>query len=220
MKQVKRYYQSKSLHYGMSGLRQRYLLKVIGPINGKSILDIGCASGYFGRQLKLKNNRVIGIDISLPAIKKAKKVLDRAYCLDVEASPLPFKEKFDLIILTEVLEHLFQPEQTIKRLLRFLKPRGQIVISTPNISFLPHRLRFLMGKFTYSDQGVFDVSHIHFFNYSSLKQILKLCRLSVRRENHLIFPQTFNQLLKAFPNLFAYQLILLAERSKTGLKNQ
>ena len=210
MNNITAYYHRKSAHYGMSGLRRRHILELIGPVKHLKVLDVGCATGYLGAKLKSMDNYVIGIDISAPAIKQAKKVLDQAYCFNLETTTIPGKQKFDLIIISEVIEHLFQPHQVIKKLVTRLKPHGRIIITTPNISYWINRLTFLLGKFAYTNQGMFDDSHIHFFNYPSLQTLLKNNNLSMVQENHVTFPYTFKSFLKYFPNLFAYQLIISA----------
>ena len=87
------YYDQKSLSYGISGLRRQHLLDLIGPTRGKTILDVGCATGYVGAILNRMGNTVIGIDISASAVKKAQKVLNHAYCLDIETDPFPLRRR-------------------------------------------------------------------------------------------------------------------------------
>ena len=215
---ITRYYDNKSVEYGMSGLRQRHLLSIIGLLKNKTVLDVGCSTGYFGKILKAANNYVVGIDISKSAIKIAKKNLDEAYCVNIENELLPTKRKFDLIILSEVIEHLFDPESTLKKVIRHLKKNGLIIITTPNISFLPNRISILFGKFEYQEQGMFDVGHIHFFNYYTLLNLLKKCDLKLTRENHIAFPLTLNFLVKYIPNISAYQFIIAAKKSSSWPK--
>lgn len=213
MDKLATYYRHKSPTYGMSGLRRRHLLEIIGRVHKLHILDVGCATGYFGSILKHQDNQVTGIDISSSAITIAKKVLDQAFCINLETKKIPGRERFDLIICSEVIEHLFDPQAVIKKLLTRLKPKGRLIITTPNISFWRNRLTFLLGHFAYTNQGMFDESHIHFFNYPTLKQLLKDCGLILDEENHLTMPYTLKNMLKIRPNLFAYQLIISAQQA-------
>lgn len=212
MNSIRSYYNQKALGYGMSGLRQKHLLELIGPMKGKKILDVGCASGYFGKLLRQRGNTVYGIDISQKAVKQARKVLDKAYCVDLENDPLPFLNTFDVIVIAEVLEHLFQPQAVVEKLVKRLKPQGKLIITTPNISYWVNRLNFFFGKFEYTNQGMFDEGHIHFFNDPSLKMLIKNVRLRISKENHVIIPITLRFVCKYFPNVFAYQLIIAAQR--------
>lgn len=140
----------------------------------KNILDIGCNTGELGEYLK--NNKqatVSGIDISDTAIQRAKQVLDQAACLNIENQDLPFKEKsFDVIICADVLEHLFDPLATLKKLKKYLKDDGFILISVPNIANVYVRLNLLLGRFNYQESGILDSTHVHFFTLYSIKQTL------------------------------------------------
>ncbi len=158
-------------------------------------------------------NEVVGVDISEKAINEAKKVLDNALILDVQEDNLPFPENyFDIIILTETLEHLFLPEKAIEQSKRVLKNDGFIIVTTPNFLVLSNRIKMLFGHFKYTDSGFLDKGHIHFFTYKELLSFLNQEGLKIVMENHLVcfrFPEFF---IRVSPSLFAFQFVVKAQK--------
>jgi 2-polyprenyl-3-methyl-5-hydroxy-6-metoxy-1,4-benzoquinol methylase len=89
-------------------------------------LDVGCNMGNLGEKLiKEKNCKVWGIDYCEKAIEIAKKKLTKAIVFDLETYQIPFsKEKFDLIIFADVLEHTRYPEIILRKYLSILNEGG------------------------------------------------------------------------------------------------
>jgi len=89
---------------------------ILNTYTFKSILDIGCGKGKFTSLLKSKNNKVKGIDISLTAIKKAKERYPNISfeCMDIKKDFNNLKEKFELIIMKEILSYLENWRDIIK----------------------------------------------------------------------------------------------------------
>src|SRR3989338_5388597 len=128
-----------------------------------NILDLGCARGYFAKELLKKNCRVWGIDADKGAVQEAKK-----YCVDAKVADLDElssrlnRDTFDYILLLDVLEHLRNPHRLLKLLRKYLKKDGEIIVSVPNIAFISLRLSHMAGKFDYKKTGIMDESHLHF----------------------------------------------------------
>jgi len=103
------------------------------------ILEVGCGMGYLTYSLYKEGFNIKGCDISEVAIEKAKQTYssiekDRYFVGDIFEMSLNNNEFYDTIILTEVIEHIFEPLVFIKALLKLLKPNGHIIITTPNKS--------------------------------------------------------------------------------------
>jgi SAM-dependent methyltransferase len=88
-------------------------------------------------------------------------------------------QKFDIIIFSDVLEHLYDPVGVIKSYKSLLKQDGTIVLSVPNIANIFSRIALLFGFFNYSETGVMDKTHIRFFNRKNLKQLAKESDLKI-----------------------------------------
>ncbi len=206
----KEYYKDKSLKYGIGGTRRKRVFGLIGDVKNKKILDMGCATGYIGSELKMMGNYVVGVDISEPAVKQAREKLDEAYAMNIVGDwPEEIKKrKFDLIIMAEILEHVFDPANILKKAHSILAEGGEAIITTPNILAWHHRIKFVFGKFKYENQGTFDFGHIRFFTYPYLKKILNESGFRIVKENHIIYPGKLTKILRFWPSMFANQFIV------------
>ncbi len=207
MKKIKTYY-NQSGNYGISRVRLDKIMELAGQIRGKKILDIGCSDGRLGQYLASQGAIVHGCDISEKAVLKAKKVLAKAFVFDVECDNWDeFEKNYDLVIATEVIEHLFCPEKFLNNIKNIVPPTGEIIITTPNFLMWTFRLRMLGGQFDYTDSGFWDRGHVHFFTYFSLKKMIQADGFTIVQENHIIHPKIPNWLGKIRPSLFVYQII-------------
>jgi 2-polyprenyl-3-methyl-5-hydroxy-6-metoxy-1,4-benzoquinol methylase len=144
---------------------------------GLNVLDVGCGSGLHGDVLKRELGHVVtGVDNSTVSIEKARTRLARAFIGDVtkpgEYSLASKDEKFDLILFSDILEHLYDPKQVLVEHTKLLKPGGHVVVSIPNIAIWQARLTILLGRFTYHDTGTFDRTHIRFFTRRTISELL------------------------------------------------
>lgn len=208
------YYNNKIIPFSIGGRRRKKTMPMLVDIHNQKVLDIGCATGYIGAVLKKQGNYVVEIDIIKKDIVKAKKILDEAYVFDIETgNTIILGKNYDLIIMVEVIEHLFDPEKAISRFLPLLKPDGKILISTPNFVHLYNRLKVLLGILEYEEETVINKSHIHFFTYVTFKKLIIQLNLKIIAENFVILPETLFSVLKFWPNLFAHQVIILAKKN-------
>ena len=207
------HYQDKSVNYGIAHTRLKRILDLVGGISGKKVLDIGCARGYVGSRIKAMGNYVVGVDIAESAVKEAEKVLDKTYVFDLEGSWPDLGNKFDLAILPEILEHVFDPIEVLKKVFSALDDDGEIIITTPNLLLWTNRIKIMFGKFEYTDQGLMDFGHIRFFTYKYLNKVLKDSGFKIEKENHIIFPGKLTRFLKSWPSLFATQFIVKARKN-------
>jgi 2-polyprenyl-3-methyl-5-hydroxy-6-metoxy-1,4-benzoquinol methylase len=155
-----------------------------GLPRGLDVLDVACGSGVHGAELKrLYGHRVVGVDLSAGSIEKAKTRLDEAYVADIthpEFYPKFGRSTFDIIVLSDILEHVSDPLDVIARHLPFLSPGGHVLISLPNIAIWNVRFELLFGRFEYQDTGTLDRTHMRFFTRRSLRQFLADAGLAVR----------------------------------------
>lgn len=207
------YYRKKSVNYGIASTRLKKILGLVSGISGKKVLDVGCAKGHVGLKIRAMGNYVVGVDVSEPAIMEAAKVLDRTVAFDLEGGWPELGTRFDLAILPEVLEHVFDPVEVLKKVSASLNDGGKIIITTPNILLWTNRIKLLFGKFEYTDQGLMDFGHIRFFTYKYLKEVLRKSGFKITEENHIIFPGKLTVILKWWPGLCASQFIIKAKKS-------
>lgn len=194
--------------------------------NGSKVLDVGCAEGYFAKELQKKNCSVWGIEIDSYAAKKAKKFCKEVFVRDIDKiNTLPLKKGFfDYILLLDIIEHLKDQLSLLKFIQLYLKKGGSIIISTPNIAFISIRLGLLTGHFDYQKMGIMDKTHLHFYTKTSLQEIIKNSGLVVDKIdvasgfsqitlcgkylNHIPKYWQYN-ITKLWDTLLAYQFIAL-----------
>ncbi len=142
--------------------------------NNSYILDIGSAQGDLIQQLlDEKNCKVVGIDKDLQAASKRN--LDLIKCdLNRELPNLNYSD-FDYILFLDVIEHLENPEDFLNKLYNKISDNEkiEILISTPNISFMIIRLMLLFGSFNYGKRGILDKTHTRLFTFQSFKKLIK-----------------------------------------------
>lgn len=137
--------------------------------HAKSILDIGSGRGFMLYYLKkyYRYARTAGTQISKNALEFSRNRL-RLEIYDKDLLELSFgQEKFDMITMWHVLEHLREPEKYIEKIRALLKNNGKLVIEVPNFESWTRRLT---GKYWLG----FDIDyHIHFFTPGSLSGLLQ-----------------------------------------------
>jgi 2-polyprenyl-3-methyl-5-hydroxy-6-metoxy-1,4-benzoquinol methylase len=206
---LKKYYNRENAEYGITSSRTKKIMDFFEGIRGKKVLDVGCAGGYLGKRVKDLGNEVSGIDISYVSIKESEKVLDKAFVVDIQEENFPFEANyFDIVILSEVIEHLFFPEIALEKIKMVLKENGKLIITTPNLLVFSNRIRILFGYFEYTEKGIIIPEHIRFFSHDSLVKFLKKNGFKVMRENNIIHPKIPEFLGNIFPNLFSYQMVI------------
>ncbi len=145
---------------------------------GSSVaLDVGCGQGSLGRAIAERGHSVWGIEANAEAADKARGRLSQLIQEDITAVPEIRKklgtQKFDILVFSDVLEHLPDPFSIFKSYMDFLKPGGMVLVSVPNALVWTNRLAFLFGRFEYADTGVMDRTHLRFFTFKTAKRFVR-----------------------------------------------
>ena len=156
-----------------------------GLPKGLDVLDVGCGSGVHGAELKrIHQHNVTGVDLSEESIRRASTRLAAAHVADItrpEDYPFASGPGFDVILFSDILEHIYDPVTVLRSHLKLLKPGGYVLISLPNVAIWNVRLELLFGRFRYQDTGTLDRTHIRFFTRRSFRELLASCGLEVAR---------------------------------------
>ncbi len=144
------------------------------PVGAQTILDIGCAEGYFGKYLKeTRSVEVWGVEIDEKAALIARDHIDNVLLGDVTLllNDIP-DQYFDCIVFNDVLEHLVNPYKVLTEIKNKLTPHGMLVCSIPNVRYLPVLKELMIKKqWEYADNGVLDKSHLRFFTLKSIQKM-------------------------------------------------
>jgi len=99
-----------------------------------SILDVGCGSGLLAKKLKvLPYKSYLGVDLSAEAIAQAAPVADARTAFAVaEAGDFHSDRRFDLIIFSQIMNYIPDPDAMLARYARYLTPQGRIIVSLYN----------------------------------------------------------------------------------------
>lgn len=143
------------------------------PEGVKYILDVGCARGGLGKNLLRQRPDLVveGVEINPSLAREAGGIYHKVYVAPFEKADLP-KNAYDLVVMGDVLEHLYDPWEALNRVKIVLKSGGYFLGSVPNVSHWTVVAQLLSGEFEYIPLGLLCVSHIRFFTFNSLKKIL------------------------------------------------
>ena len=147
--------------------RKRQLIKLIRahvPLNS-TILDVGCANGDIAVELSDLGYKVHGIDFEEVRLNNAKTLASKHHKMikfeNKSFEELSYNNKYDVVLLGEVLEHFDDPVNILRKIRRLLCQNGRIVLTTPNMPSLRNRIKF--GMF-----GIFpdnNPEHKFYFDY-------------------------------------------------------
>lgn len=181
---------------------------------GNNILDIGCGLGWGTNFLSSKSEgNVIGVDIDLSTIRKAKKKYENIDFILCNASNLPFKdESFEIIVSIENIEHIENQVDYIKEIYRIAT--SSLIITTPNEGNLINRFVDIIGY-----KRTTNPYHVHEFTYAELIHLLESNNFKIVGSKGLylriIPPKIKTQIIRKFkfliPVLVNFPLICLTE---------
>jgi 2-polyprenyl-3-methyl-5-hydroxy-6-metoxy-1,4-benzoquinol methylase len=141
------------------------------------VLEFGCATGYMTEVLKNRLGcTVVGIEIDRDAAALAEQHAERVIVGDAEKIDYAAElagEQFDVVLFADVLEHLKEPDDVLRRVRPFVAENGVVIASIPNIAHASVRLALLGGEFRYREWGLLDDTHLRFFTRASIQDLFE-----------------------------------------------
>ena len=158
-----------------------YFMPLLFELGGKlkrgmRVLDVGCGNGYTAGQFLDRGCEVVGIDLSEEGI-----ALARASYPGARFEILPADDDllanlgcqhFDLVVSTEVVEHLYAPRAYVAGCFKALRPGGCLVLSTPYHGYLKNLALAVAGKWNRHADPLWDGGHIKLWSRRSLSRLL------------------------------------------------
>lgn len=161
------------------GYLQPAILEVLRTLPVKSVFDVGCGNGVLCGALHDAGYRVAGAEYDRGGYELARKANPGLsfYNLGVQDDPaLVLAEnpaRFDAVVSTEVIEHLFSPDLLPQFAARVLKPGGYLVITTPYHGYLKNLALAVTGKWDSHLTPLWEGGHIKFFSRATLGELLR-----------------------------------------------
>jgi len=151
------------------GAFQRFLLGMISPVQPREILDAGCGEGYFSALMRERfpDARITGIDASSGAVGYASASFGKGIAfLEGDLFALPFADdSFDVVVCSEVLEHLDEPDRAFAELKRVARKRVVLTVPLePWFKFFNDIARAL--------RIADDPGHVQFWSHSAFQEFV------------------------------------------------
>lgn len=181
-----------TIHIANDNTTHSKILSMIG--RDKTVLEIGCATGYMTRFMKEELGcHVYGIEIDPEAAEAARPFCQEIVKGDIETLDLVrifSLRRFDVIVMADVLEHLKDAGKLLALLPGLLTTGGFILLSLPNGAHGSIGLEILDGRWQYRQLGLLDRTHLHFFDKDAITILLDEAGFYISRlQRVLIHPR-------------------------------
>lgn len=152
----------------------KHVLALVDALKPKRIIDLGCGNGSLTALLG-RSCEAIGVDTSESGIAFAQKTYP-GVAFKVRSIYEPLEEEFgtfDVVVSTEVIEHLIDPRRFLAVSNGLLEVGGHIVLSTPYHGYFKNLALALTGKLDSHFTALWDGGHIKFFSIKTLSRMLE-----------------------------------------------
>jgi len=140
------------------------------------LLDLGCGNGSLSNVLAQKGYEVVGVEESAQGVEIAKRNFPSVNFVQGSIYNLPnvgLENSFDIAIAVEVIEHLFYPRDLVRAAKKYLKPNGQLILTTPYHGYAKNLAMALFGKMDKHFHVLWDGGHIKFFSVPTMTALLE-----------------------------------------------
>lgn len=154
------------------------VMKVLGQLGVKRVLDVGCGNGALCGKLHLAGYDVMGTDADKDGCALAQNEYPHIRFFNVGVYDPPghilegSQTKFDCVVSTEVIEHLFCPGKLPQFASQLLKPRGFLVVSTPYHGYIKNLALSLFNHWDQHHTVLWEGGHVKFWSRITLTQLL------------------------------------------------
>lgn len=166
-----------------------HVMHLVGQ--SKRVLEVGCGPGSITKILAEQMQcKVTGLELDSEAIKKARPYCETVIQADLNSADWPCllgeMERFDVVVAADVLEHLYDPWVTLKRMASFIDQSGYLVVSLPNAGHAAVVSCLINGDFEYRDWGLLDRTHIRFFGFKNIEALFVQADLKIVEAKYVI----------------------------------
>ncbi|QJD85216.1 class I SAM-dependent methyltransferase [Cohnella herbarum] len=141
---------------------------------GNSALDLPCGDGFITEIFDRHFSRVVGVDASSAHLEQAKQRLPHIPFHESLIEELTLTEKFDNVFMINVLEHVIDPIQVLKKAASFLNKGGNLIVHVPNANAINRKIAVKMGTLrTCNELSPFDIDIAGHRRYYTLDLLQK-----------------------------------------------
>ncbi len=185
--------------HGLSPTQQK-IINLVGK--NKTILEIGPSTGYMTKFF-LENGCIVDVvESQKEAIRKLPKKIRKVFNRSIEEKNIQhfLNKDYEFIIMADVLEHLVSPADVLKTLKKISTLNTKLLISLPNMACWTMRKQlFFKGDFEYTDSGLLDKTHLHFYTTNTLPKLLREIGWEVKDVIGTVLRLPFEGSLKKIP---------------------
>lgn len=138
-----------SMKDGFNGYMNKYRVsKILELCQGRTVLDLGSADVFMAEALAPFFDRIVSVDGSKELIERARERLGSGTNIELINSLIEefqTHERFDLVLLSFILEHVADPVAVAAKALTFVQPRGAMLVMVPNARSLHRRVGVALG---------------------------------------------------------------------------
>ncbi len=151
--------------------RRATLRELVKPLGGTKLLDVGCSDGSMTEQFGPRFT-ISGVDASEKSVQVARsKGIDAQICNVEEGLPYD-AETFDIVIATEVLEHVLRTDFVLHEINRVLRPGGHLIVTTPNVNSITSLAMMILLDMPPFASARYRAPHVRDFTIRTLKMAL------------------------------------------------
>lgn len=147
------------------------------PRGPGTVLDVGCGNGFLTSKLATQGFEVIGLDESEDGVALARASYPNIR-FEVCSAYTDFRKLFgevDIVVASEVIEHLYQPQRFLENAFHVLKPGGAIILTTPYHGYLKNLALSVLNQWDKHFTVHWEGGHIKFFSERTLSLMLSEC---------------------------------------------
>lgn len=154
------------------------VLAILRSLPVKRVLDLGCGNGALCKTLLDAGFSVVGVERDATGVGIARQAYPGKafYAMSVEEDPatlISTEGQFDVVVSTEVVEHLFAPRFLPQFAAQVLKPNGYLIVSTPYHGYVKNLAIAVLGKWDSHHTSLWEGGHIKFWSRSTLTRLLE-----------------------------------------------
>lgn len=153
------------------------ILEILKKLNVKRVFDLGSGNGALCAQISSAGYKVVGVEYDKEGVDVARTTHSEIsfYNFGVQDNPatlLNSEQVFDVVVSTEVIEHLFSPHLLPIYARGVLKQGGYLIVTTPYHGYLKNLALAIFGKWDHHHTVLWHGGHVKFWSRATLTQLL------------------------------------------------